>query len=244
MAHISITSEVLFNLFGLPVTNTLLTSWIVTTFLIFLLIFIKKTLKVLPDRLQNIAELALEKLLDFFASVSGSEEKARKFLPLVGTVFIFILTANWIGILPIFGSIGLKHGDEFIPLFRSINSDLNMTLTLAIIVVVLAHIFGIFSIGLKNHLAKFLNFSSPTNFFIGILETIGEISRVISFSFRLFGNVFAGEVLLTIIGILIPYIAPIPFLGMELFVGFIQALIFATLSMLIISTFTEKHQTH
>ncbi len=244
MAHISITSEILWNFLGLGVTNTLLTSWIVTILLVLFAILVGKTIKKIPSRLQNIAEIVLEKLLDFFASVAGSEAKARKFLPLVGTVFIFILSANWIGILPIFGSIGIKHGKEFVPLFRSMNSDLNMTLTLAIIVVVLAHIFGIFSIGLRSHIGKFLNFTSPTNFFIGILEIIGEISRIISFSFRLFGNVFAGEVLLTIIGILVPYIAPIPFLGMELFVGFIQALIFATLSMLIISTFTEKHTAH
>lgn len=244
MAHISITSEILWNFLGFGITNTLLTSWIVTIVLVILAIIVGKNIRQIPSKFQNIVEISLEKLLDFFATVAGSEEKARKFLPLVGTVFIFILSANWIGILPIFGSIGIYHGEEFVPLFRSVNSDLNMTLTLAIIVVVLAHLFGIFSIGLKNHIGKFLNFSSPINFFTGILEIIGEISRVISFSFRLFGNVFAGEVLLTIIGILVPYIAPIPFLGMELFVGFIQALIFATLTMLILSTFTEKHEVH
>ncbi len=244
MLHISITAEKLFDLFGLPVTNTLLTSWVVVIVLISLAIFVGKKIQNIPGTLQNAIELMLEKMLDFFETVAGSREKAEKFFPLVATIFIFVLTANWIGIVPGVGSIGITEGKEFIPLFRSVNSDVSMTLTLALIAVIFAHIFGIIAIGLRGHVSKFINFSGPIAFFTGILELIGEIARVVSFSFRLFGNVFAGEVLLAIIGSLLPYIAPIPFLGMELFVGFIQALIFATLTMLILSTFTERHEAH
>ena len=244
MPHISITAEKLFDLYGLPVTNTLLTSWLVVILLATIAIFIHRRIKAVPGITQNIAEIAIEKMLDFFETVAGSREKAEKFFPLVATIFIFILAANRIGIVPGVGSIGFTEHEEFAPLLRSMNSDLNMTLALALVAVVLAHFFGIVSIGLKGHISKFINFKSPIAFFSGILELIGEVSRVLSFSFRLFGNVFAGEVLLVIISFLVPYLAPVPFLGMELFVGFIQALIFATLTMLIVATFTEAHESH
>ena len=172
-------------------------------------------------------------------NIAGGRKQAERFFPIVATIFILVLASNWAGIIPGVGSIGIHEGEKFIPLFRSANSDLNMTLALAIITVVLSHVYGFYLVGAKHHLGKFFNFKGPIDFFTGILEIIGEISKIISLSFRLFGNVFAGEVLLIIIGFLVPYIAPIPFLGLEIFVGFIQALIFATIAMLAFSTFTK-----
>ena len=236
MEHISIIPETITKIGGLAITNTLFTSWLVVLLIVFLAWLVGRKISEVPNALQNGVELIFEKMFDFFETVAGTREKAEKFFPLVATVFIFILTANWIGILPGMGSIGFHRGEEFIPIFRSINSDLNMTLAIALLVVVAAHIFGVIGIGMKGHISKFLSFKSPMAFFTGILELIGEFSRILSFSFRLFGNVFAGEVLLVIIGSLIPYVAPVPFLGMELFVGFIQALI--------LSTFTEAHAEH
>lgn len=244
MPHISISAEKIFDLMGIPVTNTLLSSWLVVIFLSLIAVIIGKKIKEIPDTKQNIFESVIETMLSFFETITGSREKAERFFPIVGTVFLFILTANWMGIIPGVGSIGIRNGSEFIPLFRSTNADVNMTLALALIAVISAHISGIIGIGMKGHVSKFLSFKNPIAFFTGILELVGEFSRVLSFSFRLFGNIFAGEVLLAIIGFLVPYIAPIPFLGMELFVGLIQALIFSTLTMLILSTFTEIHEAH
>lgn len=121
-----------------------------------------------------------------------------------------------------------------VPILRSAYADLNMTLALAIIAVVATHIFGIAAISAKKHIKKYINFSSPINFFVGILELFGEISKTISFSFRLFGNIFAGEVLLVIVLGIAPLIIPLPFFGLEVFVGFIQALVFSMLTLVFI----------
>ncbi len=135
------------------------------------------------------------------------------------------------------------HEKKLIPLLRTVFSDLNMTLVLALITVLATHIVGFTSIGAKHHIGKFLvnPLKSPIGFFVGILELIGEVSRVVSLTFRLFGNIFAGSVLMLIISHLAGFIVPIPFLGLELFVGFIQALVFAVLTMLFIASATEMH---
>lgn len=246
MPHISITPEPIAHILGLPITNSLITSWAVVALLsLGVYFFVYRKIKPVPGRVQNIAELAIEKLLDFMETVSGDREIARRYFPVVATIFLFVLSSNWIGILPGVGAVGFfesANGKEnFVPLFRSVNSDINMTLALSLIVVTLSHIFGFIFTGVKGHLGKFLSFKSPIAFFTGALEIIGELSKILSLSFRLFGNVFAGEVLLAIVGFLIPYLAPVPFLGMEIFVGFIQALIFAVLAMVAFSSFSKTH---
>ena len=141
----------------------------------------------------------------------------------------------------------VKNGQkEIIPFFRSANTDLNTTLALAGISVIATQIFGIAAIGFIKYSKKYINFSSFSNFFVGILELVSEIAKIISFAFRLFGNIFAGEVLLVVVTYLIPYIIPIPFYGLEIFVGFIQALVFAMLSLVFmtmatIDTHAEEH---
>ena len=143
------------------------------------------------------------------------------------------------------GSIGffeIKEGKElFVPFLRSGASDINTTLALAIIALFFVHVIGISAIGFWKHIGKFFTLKSPVDFFVGILEFISEIAKMISFSFRLFGNVFAGEVLLIIMAFLAPYVVPVPFLGLELFVGFIQALVFAMLTTVFISLATAHH---
>jgi F-type H+-transporting ATPase subunit a len=142
------------------------------------------------------------------------------------------------------GSFGLEdEHHHFTPLLRSPASDLNFTLALAILTVVAVNVFGIAAIGAWKHISKFFNFSSPINFFVGILEFISEIARMISFAFRLFGNVFAGEVLLVVIAFLAPFIAPVPFFFLEIFVGFIQAFVFAMLALVFIAIATVEHET-
>ena len=242
--HISLVPETLFHIGLLPVTNTLLTSWIVVVALALFALIFHATMRKSPHKFQNLVEFAAEKLFDFMESVAGDRAKARKFFVFVATLFIFVLLSNWAGILPGMGSIGfhaVEEGKEvFVPIFRSVYADLNMTLSLAILVVFVSHILGFLTVGVR-HLGNFFTLRDFGSSFSGILEAIGEVSKIISLGFRLFGNIFAGEVLLVIIGSLLPYIAPVPFLGLELFVGLIQALIFATLAMLSFATWTKSH---
>jgi len=227
--HISLAAETVTHLFTLPISNSLISTWSLLLFLSVFSIWVSCHLKLIPHRLQSAVEWFLEALLGLFASLLGAD-LARKFLPLLGTFFIFIILSNWSGLLPGVGTIGIyPEPSEFIPLFRAPTADLNTTLALAVVSIMSIQAAGLKGLGL-NYLKKFFNFSSPVDFFVGLLEIISEISRMISFTFRLFGNIFAGEVLLAVVAFLIPLFVPIPFLGMELFVGFIQALVFAMLT--------------
>lgn len=247
---ISITPEVLFHIGNFAVTNTLFTSWVVVLFIIIMSILIKRGISPVPGKLQAFVEIIIEKLFEFLESFAGDRATVKKYFPLVGTIFFFILISNWAGTLPGFETIGFSHlvdgKEEFIPLFRTVNSDLNVTLALALIVVISTHIIGFKTIGPKHHAGKFFvnPFKKPIGFFVGVLELIGEGSRVVSLTFRLFGNIFAGSVLMLIISLLVPYIVPVPFLGLELFLGFIQALVFAVLAMIFISSATKLHEEH
>ena len=242
--HIVIAAEKIFDLGPIPVTNAIVMSWITMAILVFIGVLFTYRMKIIPNKMQNVGELIIGSGLDFTSNILGSRQKAEKVFPLVATLFLFILISNWIGLLPGVGSVGINtfhEGKEtFVPFFRSTFADINMTLALAIISVVATHLFAIIHIGKKAHLSKFITFKSPLAFFIGILELFGEISKIVSFSFRLFGNVFAGEVLLVIILGLVAYVAPMPFFGLELFVGFIQALVFAMLTLIFIQVATTE----
>ena len=244
MVHISLKAEEIFRLGGLSITNTLLLSVTAAVIIAIIAFLSRRSIAILPGGLQNVIEFVVESLLQLMDSVLGERRKSEKYLPIVATIFIFILFSNWLGLMPGIGSIGLVGDKEFIPLFRSPASDLNFTLALAIVTVLAANIFGVFAVGVRPHLSKFFNFKSPVGFFIGILELISEFAKILSFSFRLFGNVFAGEVLLVITAFLIPYVIPLPFLFLELFVGFIQAFIFAMLSLVFISIATSEEEAH
>lgn len=128
-----------------------------------------------------------------------------------------------------------------IPLLRGNNADLNATLALALISVVMIQVYGFQFLGFKVYISKFLNFKDPIYFVLGILEIISEISKVVSFAFRLFGNIFAGEVLLTIVAFLVPVLASFPFLILEIFVGFVQALVFSMLTSVFLSLAVSQH---
>lgn len=245
MPHIEIAAEKLFAILGLPVTNTLLMGWMVVGVLTTLAFLIFKRISILPSTPQNIFEFFVESLLNLMEGVFGSREKAEKYLPIVATLFIFILLSNWLGIFPGIGSIGFfeeRGGDKLlIPFFRSPASDLNFTLALALSAVFLVNTLGITAIGFYKHISRFFSFKGPLGFFVGILEFISEIAKMISFSFRLFGNVFAGEVLLVITAFLAPVLVPVPFLMLEIFVGFIQALVFAMLTTVFIGIAVNHH---
>jgi len=194
--------------------------------------------------LQNLVEMVFEALLDLMESVLGSRAAAEKYLPLVATIFLFVITSNWLGLLPGVGTIVFHSEEGVVPFFRSPAADLNFTLAIAITSVVAANLLGMIKLGFFKHLGKFFNFSDPVMFFVGILEIVSEFAKVISFSFRLFGNVFAGEVLLMIIGFLAAYVIPLPFMFLELFVGFIQAFVFAMLTLVFLALHTTSHDGH
>jgi F-type H+-transporting ATPase subunit a len=237
--------EELLKIGPLPVTNVLITTWIVTVLLILFAVVATKKLALIPSGWQNFAEVIVETLFDQIEQLAGS--RAKRFFPLLATFFIFIITANYFGLLPIVSGFGLlhhEHGKEVIvPLFRSINSDLNSTLALALISVVMTHYFAITSLGLGSYLGRYFSLN-PIYLFVGFLEIISEITKIISLSFRLFGNIFAGEALLTTISTLLAFIAPLPFMMLELLVGFVQATVFMMLTLVFMVILTEKHEAH
>lgn len=248
--HVSITPEIITNILGIPISNTLIASLIATAILVIIAYFATRNIKEVPTGIQNLFEIIIEALFKMIDNVTGDRKQTYQFFPLVATIFIFIVLSNWLGLLPGFGSIGFYEtvkgvrGEEhavFVSFFRSANSDLNTTLALAIVSVLATQIFGIIALGVFKYGKKFINFSSPIAFFVGILEIISEVAKMISFSFRLFGNVFAGEVLLVVIMTLVPFIAPLPFFGLELFVGFIQALVFAMLTLVFLKMAVTAH---
>lgn len=243
--HISLQAEILGYIFGLPITNSLVLSLLTAALLVGGGFLIARALKPVPGKVQSTAELVIDSLLDLTAQVAGDRKQASKFFPLVATIFLFILLNNWIGVLPGTGSIGFYESidgrDTFTPLFRSANADLNTTFALALIAVLAIQLFAIQKLGFFGHVGKYFNFThGPIHFFVGLLELVGEFARVLSFSFRLFGNIFAGEVLLIIIMSLVPVLIPLPFIFLEYFVGFIQALVFAMLTLVFLKVATAE----
>ncbi len=242
MPEISLKAEELFHIGLFPVTNSLLLAVITLLLISAAVFFIRRKFTLIPGKIQNILEAALEGLVGLMGSVLGSRKKSEKYLPLVATIFVFVLFSNWFGLLPGLGSLVLRNGEHATPILRSPSSDLNFTLALAIIAVIGSNLFGILALGFQTHNKKFINFQNPIAFFVGLLELISEFAKMVSFSFRLFGNIFAGEVLLLIIGFLVPYVVPLPFLFLEIFVGFIQAFIFAMLTLVFIAGAVVKHE--
>ncbi len=250
--HVSIAPEVIKIIAGIPVTNTLIASFITTVVLISISYLSTRSLSKIPRGIQNLLEMVIEGLFNMVDGVTGNRKQTYQFFPIVATIFIFIIISNWIGLVPGFGSIGFFETIEsgaysnghavFVPLLRSANSDLNTTLALAIVSVAVTQIFGIMALGILKYGKKFINFKSPVTFFVGILELVSETAKMISFSFRLFGNVFAGEILLVVIMTLAPFIAPLPFFALELFVGFIQALVFSMLTLVFLKMAVTAHE--
>lgn len=229
-------AEVIFDLLGLPVTNSIFTAWVVIAFLVLFAFFTTRNLKLLPSGMQNFWEVLVEAWLGLVEQMMG--RRGRRFLPLILTSFLFVLFSNWLGILPFVGNITIRNPEGLmVPLFRSANSDLNVTASMAVIAIVVAEVAEFRSLGASGYL-KGLLIPNPTRW-------LEMITRPLSLSLRLFGNIFAGEVLLvTMLGIA-PF-AVFAFLALEVFVGFIQALIFAmlTLVFLTIATMHSRDDHH
>lgn len=242
MSPISLSAETVFYIGNFAVTNALLMAFIVLVFLAVVAFTLNRKLRMVPGMLQNLAEVLMEGALGMMDSVLGNRKTSERYLPIVFTIFLFVLFSNWLGLLPGVSSVVLHEGGETVPLLRSPASDLNFTLALALIAVTMVNIFGIAAIGIRHRAAVFFNFKGPIQFFVGILELLSEFARIISFTFRLFGNVFAGEVLLAIMAFLVPYLVPLPFMFLEIFVGFIQAFIFGMLTLVFVALAVVPHE--
>jgi F-type H+-transporting ATPase subunit a len=248
--NISIAAEPLFHIGNFVVTNSLFIGVLVSLGLLFFLGRMVLSLQTVPRRGQNLVEVVFEALLNLIESVTHDKKQARQFFPLIATIFLFVLISNWSGLLPGVGTVGVmgEHNGHhtIIPFLRSTSADLNFTLALSLIAVVVVQFTGIAAIGIKKYSSKFLisPFTKPYGIgtLVGILELISEVGKTISFTFRLFGNVFAGEVLLTVMLHLVPFFLPLPFLMLEIFVGLIQAVVFAMLTLVFLKTATlEPH---
>jgi F-type H+-transporting ATPase subunit a len=273
--HVQIAPEKVLTVGGISLTNTIIAAYLSTAVLALSSWRATRRRQLVPGRMQSAAELIVETFLGLCANVAG-ERNGRRFFALVMTIFLFVLVANWMGLLPGFGTVGFyeheaaaqttvaaaapaaggaaahpataKSAPEralLVPFLRGATTDLNATLALALISVIATQVYGIRTLGAGSYLSKFFNFrGGPIGVFVGLFELIGEISRIISFSFRLFGNIFAGEVLLAVVGFLVPLVATLPFLGLEMFVGVIQAFIFSMLTLVFLTIATISHSEH
>jgi F-type H+-transporting ATPase subunit a len=213
----------------------------------------------IPAGMQNAFEWIVEALLNLVEGVSG-KEKGRRFFPFVASFFIFILFANLLDVIPGIDTIGTVSGtshvgllwgadsNKLIPWLRPPTTDLNLTLAMALVSVVATQYFGFSMLGTKAQLTKYFNFPALkkgpmgiVDLVVGFLEIISELGRLISFSFRLFGNIFAGSVLLAVFALLLPVVSAIVFIPFEIFVGAIQAFVFCFLTLIFMEVGTTSH---
>ena len=269
----NIPPDVIFTPFGdrFPITNTLFCTWITILLVIIVVYFGTRKRDLIPSGFQNFVEWGVEGILNLVVGVVG-RDKARKFFPLVGTFFFFALFANLLDIMPGIDTIGWvnltqaqaahlspptsiflfgAYSNKIVPWFRPPTTDLNVTFSMALISVVVTQIFGFVTLGARAHLGKYFKFKElfthgfqgPIEFFVGLVELVTEISRLLSFAFRLFGNIFAGSAVLAVFAFLVPALGDVLFIPFEIFVALVQALVFALLTLVFMemATTSEEH---
>ena len=258
--HPKLPAETVFHLFGFPITNSVIAAWLSIIALVGFSYAATRRIKLIPARLQTVFEFALGSLLKFCQNIAG-EERGRRFFPIVATIFLFVATNAWLSLVPGFGSITVTGPEsETAHLLRAANTDINMPLALALMSFIFVEYFGLRMRGI-SYLKKFINVGSflgslrqiirgrlraglsglitgVVHIFIGLLEGLSEFIRIVSFTFRLFGNMTAGEILLLVAAFLIPWVFALPFYGLELLVGFVQALIFGGLTLIFLTVAT------
>jgi F-type H+-transporting ATPase subunit a len=258
--------EALFHIGSLPVTNTLLTTWITIIVLLLFALFSTRKMKLIPSRLQSAMEFVISTLLNLCENIAGPKY-GRKVFPVVATIFLFVFINAWSSLIPGYGSItiGVEHAGEImnVPLLRGANTDINVPLALALVAFFTVEFLGFKASGFR-YLGKFFQFkkfglafkdlfhgkfkSAMGNFgfgiiefFVGILELISEFIRLVSFTFRLFGNMTAGEILLLSISFLVPWVLSVAIYGLEMLVGFVQALAFSLLTLIFTAMAVAGH---
>lgn len=238
-------AEQLGSVFGFPITNSLIMTWFVAMTLVVLAYFFGTSLTLIPGKIQAGIEWIFESVIAYMTDVLGSEKLAVRFFPLLASIFIFIAFANEIEFFPGIGSIGFFHGEEFLPLLHTPTTDLNFTLALAMVAFFAIEIAGIAMLGFSKYAGKYVNLKSPSGFAVGLIELVSNFGRLISFSFRLFGNIFAGEVMVLVASYFLPFILPAPLMGFEMFIGLVQALVFSMLTLFFIKlAIMDPHEAH
>jgi F-type H+-transporting ATPase subunit a len=264
--EVTIYAEPIFSIGNFQITNSLITSWLALIIIAVLAIILRKKMKKIPGKFQHFFEIIMDGALSLCDQVTNDRKISVKIFPLVFSLFLFILISNWLGLVPGLGALGFTLYEaghaSFVPLFRSGTADINTTLAFGIMVVIASNFFGVVTVGAWKTFNKYVNLKAlgsmvtkvrkdpgviivaPITFFVGLLELIGEMAKVASLSFRLFGNVFAGEVLLVSMSALFAYLVPAPFLFLEVFVGLIQALIFSLLAAVYFTIAAQDHDDH
>jgi F-type H+-transporting ATPase subunit a len=262
---IELPSEAVFHIGHFSVTNTLVASWFTMIVLVGLSCICTCKMKLVPGRRQGMAEAIVEGLLNFVESVAGKKH-ARMLFPGVATIFIYVISNAYLALLPFFGSIGIiEHDGKFAPLFRSANTDVNVPLSIAIMSFIFVETWGMRSVGVFHYLSEFINVGQMgqglkqlftgkirqaimnivfgfISLFVGVLEIFSHLTRMLSFTFRLFGNMTAGEILILVSCFLVPLVFTIPFYGLELLIGLIQALIFSGLTLVFGTIAATPHE--
>jgi len=261
LPHIQIAPDLLYP--GAPpfLTNTFILTIVSAILVAVLFLIAARRPKIVPGWFQNFVEWVFEQLLNLCEEVAG-KENGRRFFPWIATLFLLILFANWWEIIPFIETIGAKSTDQpgcqnvahqgifltgqysscIVPYLRPPSTDLNLTVVLAILTVVLTQLYGFRILGWRLQIGRYLTLKDgPIGLVVGILEFFLELMRVLSLSFRLFGNIFAGDVLLLVMSFISVGIAAIPFYFLEAFVGFIQAYVFAFLALLYLTLGTTAH---
>lgn len=255
---------------GVPITDSMILTYIVIAVIIGLAIAATRNMKMVPTGLQNVMETIVEFLYNFGQSVD--RKNVGKFFPIYATIFVFFLVSNFSGLVPGVSNIGIcvaEHhaegaaeepkaekiwvdtlpgscpsGTKLVPFLRSPSTDLNVTFAYALVAVFMVQYFGFQALGL-GYLTKFFNFKEgPMGTFVGLMELISEFVRIMAFAFRLFGNLFAGKTVIVVMTFLFPYLLPLPFYGLEVFVSVIQAVIFAVLTLVFMSLAVISHDGH
>ncbi|MEO5950319.1 MAG: F0F1 ATP synthase subunit A [Candidatus Saccharimonadales bacterium] len=241
--HISLSAEPIFHIGSFAITNAMLLGFLGTIVTLVIFFYVGSKLKKgSTNRFVGLVQWAFEGMLKSVDDVITDRKLARTIAPTAITIFFFVLINYWLGILPGIGSITWNG----LPLFRSLTADLNFTFAIAIITMVGVQIYAIKHHGVFGNAGRYFKnpLKDPIGAFEGVLEFIGEFSRGVSLSLRLFGNAFAGEVLLLIVGILTSYFATVTlpiFMAFELFIGFIQAYVFFILTLIFTSLAQESH---
>ena len=261
--HPELPADVVFHIFGFPIANSVIAAWVTIAVLVGFAYLVTRRIKLVPGRLQAAFEFLLGWLYDLCRSVAG-EKSGRRFFPIVTTIFLFVAFNAWLGLLPGFGSITAHTATGEVHLLRPANTDINMPLALALVSFLSVGFFGFRSLG-AGYLRKFVNvgqffaglrqlargkllpglsgiFIGVINIFIGFIEFLSNLVRIVSFTLRLFGNMTAGEILLLIAIFLIPFLFALPFYGLELLVGFVQALIFGGLTLIFLTVAVASHE--
>lgn len=240
--NVVLKAEQLGSVLGFPITNSLLMTWLVMILLIGFAYFFGRSLKLVPGKFQAGIEWFYTIAYDYVAETLESDVLANRFFPLIATIFLFVVVGNELEFFPGVGSIGFFHGTDFAPLLRAPSADLNFTLALAFISFFTIEITGLAALGALKYAKRFVNVSSPVGFAVGLIELMSNLGRLISFSFRLFGNIFAGEVMILVASFFLPYFLPVPLMAFEMFVGFIQGVVFAMLTLFFIKLAVTDHE--